>query len=144
MPLLQTKEHLIEKTTTNGLQRQTTSTPYDNPIITISPSSTNSSFIGTSQIRAIDDNHADSFAISLKVPNMTSLLNGVTSTSNKNQDSNQRSNSSSSQFGSKEMLMRMSKVTINEQAIDEEIRIREKYLNQLKSIDLSKYSFPNE
>ena len=43
-----------------------------------------------------------------------------------------------------ESQLAITKLVINEEKLDNEILIRETYLNQLKSIDLSKYSFPNE
>lgn len=39
---------------------------------------------------------------------------------------------------------RVKKVIVEHTGIDEEIEARENYLNHLRSIDLSKYSFPNE
>lgn len=39
---------------------------------------------------------------------------------------------------------RVKKVIIETSLVDDEIQQREAYLNHLKSIDLSKYSFPNE
>lgn len=39
---------------------------------------------------------------------------------------------------------RVKKTILNSSSIDDEIKIREEYLNQLASIDLNKYSFPNE
>lgn len=39
---------------------------------------------------------------------------------------------------------RVKKIVIDTSSLDDEIRARENYLNHLKSIDLDKYSFPNE
>lgn len=148
--IMSSNQHLgAEKT--NGSRQQTTSTPYDpKPIITISPGSSNASFMATSRIRPSnnEDNHADSFALNLKVPNMTSLLNGASSASkvgNLTQSSVVDDHGADSNANtSRDAFVRMSKVVINNNVIDEEIRVRENYLNQLKSIDLNKFSFPNE
>ena len=143
---MSSNQHLgVEKTSASARQ-QTTSTPYDNtkPKITISPGSTDVSFMGASRIRTLNNEHIDSFALNLKVPNMTSLLNGTKTANMSDNQSMVTTDGPQGSNVSREAVVRMSKVVINNDAIDEELRVRENYLNQLKSIDLAKYSFPNE
>ena len=119
--------------------RKATSTPYDKPMITVSPGSTNSSFISTSQIHA--------FGSGLKVPSINSFLAPSFNANKTREDtinvSNKQDESLKSDKNSESQLA-VTKLVINEEKLDNEILIRETYLNQLKSIDLSKYSFPNE
>lgn len=146
---MSTNQHLgVDKTNAASARQQTTSTPYDNtkPKITISPGSTDVSFMGASRIRTLnnDDQHTDSFALNLKVPNMTSLFNGTKAANLSGNQSVVTTDGPQGSNVSRDAVMRMSKIVINNDAIDEELRVRENYLNQLKSIDLTKYSFPNE
>lgn len=115
--------------------RKATSTPYDKPMITVSPGSTNSSFISTSQIHA--------FGSGLKVPSLNSFLVPSFNANKTREDTINVSNKQDESIKS-DKNSSVTKLVINEEKLDNEIMIRETYLNQLKSIDLSKYSFPNE
>lgn len=115
--------------------RKATSTPYDKPMITVSPGSTNSSFISTSQIHA--------FGSGLKVPSLNSFLAPSFNANKTREDTINVSNKQDESIKS-DKNSSVTKLVINEEKLDNEIMIRETYLNQLKSIDLSKYSFPNE
>lgn len=133
----------VENPNSPSTRQQTTSTPNDDKKskTAILPASTDFSFMNASR----DDPQIDSFALNQKVPNLSSLLNGTnTSKVSSNLSNNQSAVSDGPQSSSGEIVVRMSRLVINNDAIDDQLRVRENYLNRLKSIDLSKYSFPNE
>jgi hypothetical protein len=71
-------------------------------------------------------------------PNSTSICENTTTSTTTTSLTNLNDELINSKF-SKKILV----ITHND-ALDAELKIKESYLNQLKSIDLSKYSFPNE
>ena len=132
----------IEKPNSASARQQTTSTPNDDKKTKRAtlPGSTDVSFMNTSR----DDPQIDSFVLNQKVPSFNSLLNGTSTSKNLSNSQSVATDGSQGSNMSREIVVRMAKLVINNDAIDEELRVRENYLNQLKSIDLSKYSFPNE